>query len=146
MVKDDGYLEWVLHKDEYWFRYHASLFTYSIQSALDSIGCTYLFMHNYGGEFVVDDRFKSLINTNNFLNIKKSLTSLLEANDRYEAWEKDITLENLIDGPVNAPPDLILSRREDFNSKYFEGNASHPNQIGHYRIKELIEDALIKRT
>ena len=143
---DDGYREWVIHKDEYWFRYHASLFTYSIQSALDSIGCTYLFMHNYGGEFTIDDRFKSLINTNNFLNIKKSLTSLLEANDIYEAWYKLIGYPIVIDGPEPEPTDLILSKREDFNSKYFEGNACHPNQLGHYRIKELIEDALIKRT
>ena len=143
MLKDDGYLEWVIHKDEYWFRYHASLFTYSIQSALDSIGCTYLFMHNYGGEFTIDKRFKSLINTDNFLDIKKSLTTLLEANDRYQAWQKD---ENLIDGPVSESPFVVLKNRKVFNSKYFEGNANHPNQLGHYRIKELIEDALIKRT
>ena len=44
------------------FRYHASVITYSIQSVLDSIGCKYLFMHNYGGEFIIDRRFKSLIN------------------------------------------------------------------------------------
>ncbi len=127
MLKDDGYIDWVIDKDEYWFRYHASLFTYSIQSALDSIDCVYLFMHNYGGEFIIDDRFKSLINTNNFLNIKKSLTTLLEANDEFVAWKGD--------GPTLS-----------FNSKYFEGNVNHPNQLGHYRIKELIEDALIKRT
>ena len=143
MLKDDGYLEWVIHKDEYWFRYHASLFTYSIQSALDSIGCTYLFMHNYGGEFTIDKRFKSLINTDNFLDIKKSLTTLLEANDGYQAWQKD---KNLIDGPVGESPFVELKNKKFFNSKYFEGTCNHPNQLGHYRIKELIEDALIKRT
>ena len=63
MLKDSGYKEWDINKDDYLFRYHASLFTYTIQSALDSIGCVYLFMHNYGGEFTIDDRFKSLINT-----------------------------------------------------------------------------------
>ena len=141
MLKDDGYLEWVIHKDEYWFRYHASLFTYSIQSALDSIGCTYLFMHNYGGEFTIDKRFKSLINTDNFLDIKKSLTTLLEANDGYQAWQKD---KNLIDGPVGESPFVELKNRKVFNSKYFEGTCNHPNQLGHYRIKELIEDALLK--
>lgn len=146
MLKDDGYIDWVIDKDEYWFRYHSSLFTYSIQSVLDSIGCTYLFMHNYGGEFIVDDRFKSLINTDNFLDIKKSLTTLLEANDIYQAWEKDVTLENIIDGPVSVSPFVEIKNRKVFNSKYFEGTASHPNQVGHYRIKELIEDALIKRT
>ena len=96
--------------------------------------------------FIVDDRFKSLINTDNFLDIKKSLTTLLEANDIYQAWEKDVTLENLIDGPVSESPFVVLKNRKVFNSKYFEGTASHPNQLGHYRIKELIEDALIKRT
>jgi len=100
-------------------------------------------MHNYGGEFTIDKRFKSLINTDNFLDIKKSLTTLLEANDRYQAWQKD---ENLIDGPVSESPFVVLKNRKVFNSKYFEGNANHPNQLGHYRIKELIEDALIKRT
>jgi len=140
-LSDDGYLEWVRNKDEYWFRYHTSLFTYSIQSALDGIGCTYLFMHNYGGEFIVDDRFKSLINTDNFLDIKKSLTTLLEANDVYQAWEKN---DNIIDGPVSESPFVVLKNRKVFNSKYFEGTASHPNQLGHYKIKELIEDALIK--
>ena len=127
MLKDSGYKEWVINKDDYWFRYHASLFTYTIQSALDSIGCVYLFMHNYGGEFTIDDRFKSLINTDNFLDIKKSLTTMLEANDEFVVWKGD--------GPTSS-----------FNSKYFEGNVNHPNQLGHYRIKELIEDALIKRT
>ena len=145
-LSEDGYLKWVSGKDEYWFRYHASLFTYSIQSALDSIGCTYLFMHNYGGEFIVDDRFKSLINTDNFLDIKKSLTTLLEANDAYQAWEKNVLTNKIIDGPVSESPFVEIKNRKVFNSKYFEGNASHPNQLGHYRIKELIEDALIKRT
>jgi hypothetical protein len=146
MIQDDGYTYWVKDKDEYWFRYHASLFTYTIQSALDSIGCTYLFMHNYGGEFIIDDRFKSLIDTNNFLDVKKSLTTLLEANDRYQAYEKYTSDGNLMDGPIAESPFVELKDRTDFNSIYFEGNASHPNQLGHYRIKELIEDALIKRT
>lgn len=145
-LNDDEYLKWVLHKDEYWFRYHASLFTYSIQSVLDSVGCTYLFMHNYGGEFIVDDRFKSLINTDNFLDIKKSLTTLLEANDVYQAWEKNVLPNSIIDGPISESPFVEIKDRKVFNSKYFEGTASHPNQLGHYRIKELIEDALIKRT
>ena len=43
-------------------------------------------MHNYGGEFIIDRRFKSLINVDNFLNIKKSLTTLLGGNDFYESW------------------------------------------------------------
>ena len=98
-------------------------------------------MHNYGGEFTIDKRFKSLINTDNFLDIKKSLTTLLEANDGYQAWQKD---KNLIDGPVGESPFVELKNRKVFNSKYFEGTCNHPNQLGHYRIKELIEDALLK--
>ena len=149
MYKDTGYKDWIINKDEYWFRYHTSLFTYSIQSALDSIGCTYLFMHNYGGEFTIDDRFKSLINTDNFLDVKKSLTTLLEANDRYKAWIKNQRdpAGELMDGPEGPRNNTVkIKDREVFNSKYFEGNDSHPNQLGHIRIKELIEDAFIKRT
>ena len=57
---------WAGSKTNIWFEYHACLFTFVIQSILDKIGCKYLFMYNYG-DFVIDHRFKSLINTDNFL-------------------------------------------------------------------------------
>ncbi len=134
------YMEWIDDKDSRWFIFHSSLFTYTIQTILDKIGCRYLFMHNYGGEFIIDDRFKSLINIDNFLNIKKSLTDLLsDSTDDYSAWKREPIKKwwkKLADGPT----------RKAFSGIYFEGNLHHPNQLGHYRIKELVEDALIKRT
>jgi len=119
------YMSWLGDKTELWFRYHASLFTYSIQSALDSIGCKYLFMHNYGGEFIIDYRFKSLINTDNFLNIKSSLTTLLGGNDEYESWD----LKR--DGPST----------DNSTKKYFE-TYGHPSELGHKRIAKLIKDKI----
>jgi hypothetical protein len=123
----ERYMSWLGDKTEVWFRYHASLFTYSIQSALDGIGCKYLFMHNYGGEFIIDSRFKSLINVDNFLNIKKSLTTLLGGEDSYESWN----LKS--DGPEENNKD---------SGKYFEGNDTHPNELGHKRIVELIKEKI----
>jgi hypothetical protein len=123
----ERYMSWLGDKTEAWFRYHASLFTYTIQSALDSIGCKYLFMHNYGGEFIIDRRFKSLINVDNFLNIKKSLTTLLGGNDYYESWN----LKS--DGPTTK----IKGK-----SIYFEGNDVHPNELGHKKIAELIKEKI----
>ena len=110
----ERYMSWLGDKTEVWFRYHASLFTYSIQSALDGIGCKYLFMHNYGGEFIIDHRFKLLINIDNFLDIKKSLTTLLGGEDSYESWN----LKS--DGPEENNKD---------SGKYFEGNDTHTNEL-----------------
>lgn len=120
------YVSWLGQKTRVWFRYHASLFTYAIQSALDSIGCRYLFMHNYGGEFTIDHHFKFLINTDNFLNINKSLTTLLGGKDEYEAWNLKF------DGPQ-------VDLQDD---KYFEGTRGHPNELGHKRIAELIKEKI----
>jgi lysophospholipase L1-like esterase len=84
-------------------------------------------MHNYGGEFIIDRRFKSLINVDNFLNIKKSLTTLLGGNDYYESWN----LKS--DGPTTK----IKGK-----SIYFEGNDVHPNELGHKKIAELIKEKI----
>ena len=120
-------MSWLGDKTEVWFRYHASLFTYSIQSALDGIGCKYLFMQNYGGEFIIDYRFKSLINVDNFLNIKSSLTTLLGGKDEYESWDLE-----------NNGPDMQMKK-----SIYFEEHHTHPNELGHKRIAKLIKDKII---
>jgi lysophospholipase L1-like esterase len=83
-------------------------------------------MHNYGGEFIINRRFKSLINVDNFLNIKKSLTTLLDGKDEYESW-------NL---KSNAP------RRQLRKGMYFGEDHMHPNELGHKRITELIKEKI----
>ena len=70
---------------------------------------------------------KSLINVDNFLNIKKSLTTLLGGNDYYESWN----LKS--DGPTTK----IKGK-----SIYFEGNDVHPNELGHKKIAELIKEKI----
>jgi hypothetical protein len=122
----ERYMSWLGDKTEVWFRYHASLFTYTIQSALDSIGCKYLFMHNYGGEFTIDNRFKFLINIDNFLDIKRSLTTILGGEDSYESWD----LKK--DGPSERKYGIFFG----------EEDRRHPNELGHKRIAELIKEKI----
>ena len=105
-----------------WFIQHHNLFIYSIQSVLNSKGCKYIMMHNYG-ELCIKPEFQTLIDNNVFLS-NKSLTSLLSSSD----WN-NYTLDS--DGP-----------NIKFTGKYFAGNFSHPNQDGHYRIAELINEKM----
>tara|TARA_R100000773_G_C4177275_1_gene88460 strand:- start:26 stop:697 length:672 start_codon:yes stop_codon:yes gene_type:complete len=125
------YMDFVSDKTSFWFMYHANLFVYTIQSIFDGIGCKYMFMHNYGGEFTIHRDFSELIKVDKFLDIKNSLTSLLSSEDGFTSWKSD--------GPQKV-------HESTFTGKYFEGNKCHPNQLGHYRIKELIEDAFRQRT
>ena len=132
------YMDFVSDKTSFWFMYHANLFVYTIQSIFDGIGCKYMFMHNYGGEFTIHRDFSELIKVDKFLDIKNSLTTLLSSEDDFTVWESD--------GPLKRGPSNDGREKETFTGKYFEGNKCHPNQLGHYRIKELIEDAFRQRT
>jgi len=66
----------------------------------------------------------------NFLDFDRSLTSILTSLE-------DINLiENQADGPT----------KNMFIGKFFEGNGYHPNQLGHYEIKNiLLKNKKIKR-
>ena len=134
------YMDFISDKTSFWFMYHANLFVYTIQSIFDGIGCKYMFMHNYGGEFTIHRNFKKLIKVDKFLDIKNSLTTLLSSEDGFTSWKSD--------GPQKVHPSVPLDveKKGTFTGKYFEGNQTHPNQLGHYRIKELIEDAFRQRT
>jgi hypothetical protein len=134
------YMDFISDKTSFWFMYHANLFVYTIQSIFDGIGCKYMFMHNYGGEFTIHRDFKKLIKVDKFLDIKNSLTTLLSSEDGFTSWKSD--------GPQKVYPSVPLDveKKGTFTGKYFEGNQTHPNQLGHYRIKELIEDAFRQRT
>ena len=134
------YMDFISDKTSFWFMYHANLFVYTMQSIFDGIGCKYMFMHNYGGEFTIHRDFKKLIKVDKFLDIKNSLTTLLSSEDGFTSWKSD--------GPQKVHPSVPLDveKKGTFTGKYFEGNQTHPNQLGHYRIKELIEDAFRQRT
>ena len=55
------------------------------------------------------------------------MTTLLGGEDSYESWN----LKS--DGPEENNKD---------SGKYFEGNDTHPNELGHKRIVELIKEKI----
>lgn len=103
-----------------WYSYHHSLFIFTLQSILKSIGCKYVMMHNYG-KLKITTEFKDHIDISKFLDYKESLTTLLNGVDID-------TIANKIDGPS---PDI-------FTGKYFEGMGTHPNELGHKKIADFI--------
>jgi hypothetical protein len=104
-----------------WFSYHQSLFIFSLQEYFNKMNVEFIFIHNYG-KINLYKEFKKLINKENFLNFDRSLTSLLTDLE-------DIDLINRRLDKVGK--DILIG-------KYFEGNGTHPNQLGHQKISELI--------
>ena len=120
------YYAFLQNKTTSWFIYHHALFIYSIQQLLKSRDCCYILAHNYGQL----DKLNSTgfpIDFDAFLDVDNDLISLLI--DNKHAWES-YQLDN--DGPMNLS-DL---------SEYFYGCQAHPNEIGHKRIAELIQQKL----
>lgn len=107
-------------KRERWFSYNSTLFTYTLHNYFTQNNSNYLFAHNYGN-LPLDKALKSMIPKDIFLSYDRSLTAILGGEDR------DLYAERK-DGPV---PEM-------FTGKYFEGNVTHPNELGHKRIAELI--------
>jgi hypothetical protein len=89
--------------------------------------CRFLLMHNFG-RLVIKPQFQSLINREAFLSTK-SLTELLTGSDVWENYQSRNWDE---DGPDTSR----------FTGKYFAGTQFHPNQLGHYRIAELINEKM----
>lgn len=108
----------------YWFNYHFSLFLFTLQCLLDSKNTAYIFQHNYG-KLELLSNFKELIKKEAFLDFNRSLTSIL-------VDKKDIInlIKNKLDG--------ILDCKENFSGKFFYPNISHPNELGHRKIAEII--------
>ena len=104
-----------------WFSYHNSLFLFSLQEFFNKINVEFIFIHNYG-KINLYREFKHLINQKNFLNFNRSLTSLLTNQEDIDLVDKKL------DGPY----------KNMFIGEYFEGNGTHPNQLGHQKISELI--------
>jgi hypothetical protein len=87
-------------------------------------GCKFLLAHNYG-LLELNKSYVQLIDANNtFLNDTDSLTKLLSGSE----WSDNYNKSMQHDGPTE----------EVFVGKYFEGNSSHPNQLGHQRIFEML--------
>lgn len=110
-----------------WFIAHHNLFIYTIYSMLTAKKCRFLLMHNFG-RLVIKPQFQSLINREAFLSTK-SLTELLTGSDVWENYQSRNWDE---DGPD----------ANRFTGKYFAGTQFHPNQLGHYRIAELINEKM----
>ena len=104
-----------------WFNYHNSLFLFSLQEFFNKINVKFIFVHNYG-KINLYKEFKHLISQKNFLNFNRSLTSLLTNQEDIDLVDKKL------DGPY----------KNMFIGEYFEGNGTHPNQLGHQKISELI--------
>lgn len=121
----EGYEEYFLQKPIDWFIHHHNIFMYTMQSIFKDKRCKFLFMHNYGN-LVIYNQYHRLIDRNNILS-NKSLTELLHEN----SWD-NYSQEKKSDGP----------RDDFFKGKYFEGNKDHPNQLGHMKIAELINNKM----
>lgn len=109
-------------KTPYWFKYHHSLFMFTIINMCTRIDCKFILAHNYGIIDIIPE-LDTFIKSDYFLNMNSSLTSLLGA----ENWANnyDPTLKN--DGP-----DACIV------GKYFLKNDTHPNKAGHKKIGDLI--------
>ena len=106
-----------------WFEKHHLYFVFAMQELLKRKGCKFMFMCNYG-KLNTNLAYGTLIDTDTILS-DKSLSELLTGTLIYK-------LSKLFDGPFV----------DEFSGKYFEGTTSHPNQLGHYRIAELINDKM----
>lgn len=111
-----------------WFIYHHNLFMCNIISLLKEKTNNFVLVHNYG-KLIITDMFTNKIDKKYFLN-DSSLTALLGGKE----WDQNYSNSKSEDGPC-----LTL-----FQGKYFEGKKSHPNDLGHRKIAELIYEYFTK--
>lgn len=114
------YVDTITHR-KIWYEYHQSLFIFTLQEFFKKTNLHFLFVHNYG-KLKIYKPFNDLISKENFLNFNKSLTGILTNLEDINLIEKQL------DGPIDNM----------FIGKFFEGNGYHPNQLGHYEIKNII--------
>lgn len=124
----DEYFDKFLNKKTLeWFIYHHSLFIYTIQKLLNDAGCRYIMAHNYGqiGDY---KKYSLPIDYSKFLN-EQSLTELLSGHQmEWQSYPGQTALKHTQDGP---PPEM-------FSGVYFAGCETHPNELGHKKIAELM--------
>jgi len=126
---EEEYFKFLEQKTAVWFEYHSLLFIYTIQNLLQSKGCKFLLAHNYG-HLPSFDKFNFPIDESIFLS-KNSLTHILSNNSVEDEW-KNFEEVGVNDGPI---PEM-------FSGKYFEGNETHPNELGHKKIAEMFRERL----
>lgn len=111
-----------------WFIYHHNLFIYNIISLLKEKTRNFVLAHNYG-KLVIHDMFTNKINKKHLLS-ELSLTALLGGIE----WQHNYNDSKREDGPG---PEL-------FKGQYFQGKITHPNDLGHRKIAELIYEYFTK--
>ncbi len=134
-IDGKDYINFLNNKTLEWFKYHHSLFIYTIQSMLDTTSCKYVFAHNYGQLEYHEYNFP--IDSSNFLNTD-SLTDILStaATNEDKSWQSYNTSWILHDEisirQSNGPTD------DYFTGIYFEGCSWHLNELGHKKIAEMM--------
>lgn len=118
------WIDYFVEKPIEYFIHHHNIFLYTMQSALKDKQCKYVLCHNYGNLQILP-QYENLIDRSVLLS-EHSLTQLLSDDD----WNDNYDIDKKSDGPPR------------FTGKYFLGNYNHPNQLGHKRIAELINDKL----
>lgn len=121
-VGEDEWNDFAKGKDIGWFLYHHNLFIFSIIEVLKKHVDKFLLAHNYG-KLEILPQFKNLISFEDVFLSKDSLANMLSFfdSDGYDNYDALMTQ----DGPGF------------FRGKYFEGNDTHPNALGHEKIAEL---------
>lgn len=153
-----------MHKGTYWFRWHWSLFLYTLHSMLNQKEIPFITMHNWGK--MSEDLlpvYEDLIDWNKHLS-RDSLSQLLNEPTADESadepyWFDDTSwfvqkfikrthehYEFLKKGqdPMSSAGSVYPHSNYQFHGKYFEGNSTHPNELGHERIAELLLNKLEK--
>ena len=125
--KSKEYKQFLKGKTDYWFIYHNSLFMHTIYNICKVKNIPVILAHNYG-ELVFMSEFKKLIPKDIFLDTRKSLTKLLGESE----WRGNYRLD------INGPP-------KPFIGKHFIENDTHPNELGHQKIAELLLEKYRKK-
>jgi len=152
------------NKGTFWFRWHWSLFLYTLHSMLNQKEIPFITMHNWGK--MSEDLlpvYEDLIDWNKHLS-RDSLSQLLNepstdmsSDETY--WFDDISwfvpkiikrthehYEFIMKGkdPMSSTGSVYPNSNYHFSGKYFKGNHHHPNELGHKRIAELLLNKLEK--
>ena len=126
---EDYYHKFLNNKTLEWFRYHHSLFVYSIQKILDDIGCYYAMAHDYGdisewkkyGLNIDFSKFLSDVDVSNLLSVNPQSWEIYP--DHIEPREHQF----MYDGPNG----------HDTESPYIMPDNGHPSDLGHKKLAEL---------